>query len=130
MRSIHLTEKKWKTKGSQFIIKWLQWQWQLSLELCQKWQPQTCATDNAISWNLRPLGIHAAQPFIAQAMRKKAVIVMLQEIQIPRGSKFRVQRDFRRKYPEYVCYIAEGSDIDLVADMDGDQVPSDGYNDG
>jgi len=55
---------------------------------------------------------------------------MLQEIRIPRGSKFKVQRDFRRKYPEYECYIAAGSDIDLVADTDGDQVPSDEYNDG
>ena len=65
-------------------------------------------------------------------MRKKAAIVMLQEIRIPRGSKFRVQRDFRRKYPEYEShgYIAAGSDVDLVADTDGDQVPSDGYNDG
>jgi len=60
-----------------------------------------------------------------QAMRKKAAIVLLEEIWIPRGSKFRVQRDFRRKYPEYECYIAAGSDIDLVADTDGDQVPSD-----
>ena len=59
-------------------------------------------------------------------MRKKAAIVMLQAT---RGSKFRVQRDFRRKYPEYECYITAGSDIDLVADMDGDHVPSDGYND-
>jgi len=55
---------------------------------------------------------------------------MLQEIRIPWGSKFRVERNFRRKYPEYECYIAAGSDIDLVADTDGDQVPSDGYNDG
>ena len=55
---------------------------------------------------------------------------MLQEIQIPRGSKFRVQRDFQQKYPEYEWYIAVGSDIDLVADTEGDQVPSDGYNDG
>jgi len=83
-----------------------------------------------ISWNLGPLGIHAAQPYIAQAMRKKAAIVMLHEIRIPRGSKFRVQQDFRRKYPEYECYIAAGSDIDLVADTDGDQVPSDRYIDG
>ena len=82
-----------------------------------------------IKWNFGPLGIHAAQPYIAQAMRKKAANVMLQEIWIPRGSKFRVQREFRRKYPEYECYIATGSDIDLVADTDGDQVPSDGYND-
>jgi len=55
---------------------------------------------------------------------------MLQEIRIPRGSKFRFQRDFRRKYPEYECYIAAGSDVDLAADTDGDQVPSDEYNDG
>jgi len=93
----------------------MQWQWQWSLELCQRWQPQTSATGNVISWNLGPLGMHATQPYIAQAMRMKAVIVMLQVIRIPRGSKFRVQRDFRRKYPEYECYIAVGSDIDLVA---------------
>jgi len=79
-----------------------------------------------ISWNLGPLGLHAAQPYIAQAMRKKAANVMLQEIRIPRCSKFRVQRDFRRKYPEYECYIAAGSNIDLVADTEGDQVPSNG----
>jgi len=99
--------------------------------LCQRWQPQTSATGNVISWNLGTLGIQAAQPqaYIAQAMRKKAAIVMLQRIRIPRGSKFGVQRDFRRKYPEYECYIAAGSDIDLVTDTDGDQVPSDGYND-
>jgi len=83
-----------------------------------------------ISWNLGPLGIHTAQLYIAQAMRKKATIVMLQEIRIPRESNFRVQRDFWRKYPEYECYIAAGSDVDLVADTVGDQVPSDGYNDG
>ena len=82
-----------------------------------------------ISWNLGPLGIHAAQPYIAQAMRKKAAIVMLQEIRISRGSKFRVQRDFWRKYPDYECYIAAGSDVDLVADTHGDEVPGDGYND-
>jgi len=63
-------------------------------------------------------------------MRKKTAIVMLQEIRIPRCSKFRVQQDFRRKYPEHKCYIAAGSDVDLVADTDGDQVPSDGYKDG
>ena len=63
-------------------------------------------------------------------MRKKEAIVMLQEILIPRGSEFRVQQDFRRKDPEYECYIAAGSDIDLVADTDGDQVPSNEYNTG
>jgi len=48
---------------------------------------------------------------------------MLQEIRLPREKKFRVQGDFRWKYLEYECYIAVGSDIDLVADTDGDQVP-------
>jgi len=63
-------------------------------------------------------------------MRKKAAIILLQEIRISWGSKFRVQQEFRRKYPEYEYYIAAGSNIDLVADVDGDQIPSDGYNDG
>jgi len=31
-----------------------------------------------------------------------------------------------RKYPEYECYIAAGSDIDLIADTDSE---SDRYND-
>ena len=83
----------------------MQWQWQWSLELCQRWQPQTSATGIVISWILGPLIIHAAQPYIAQAMRKKAAIVMLQEFRIPRGSKIRVEQDFQRKYPEYECYI-------------------------
>ena len=42
--------------------------------------------------------------------------------------KFGVQRDFQRKYPEYECYIAVGSDFDLVADTDSDHVPSYGCN--
>jgi len=75
---------------SVLLSSWMQWQWQWSVELCQRWQPQTSATGNVISWNFGPLGIHAVQPYIAQAMRKKAAIVMLQEIRIPRGSKFRV----------------------------------------
>lgn len=60
---------------------------------------------------------------------EKVSIVMLLEIRIPRGHKFRDQWEFRRKYPEYDCYIAAAIDIDLVADMDSDQVPSDGHND-
>ena len=44
--------------------------------------------------------------------------------------KFRIQRDFRQKYPEYESYIDAGSDIDLVEDEDSDKVPVDGYNNG
>ena len=73
--------------------------------------------------------VYMQQPYVAQAMRKKAATIMLQEIWISRGSQFRVQRDFRWRCPDYECYIAAGSDIDLVADIDGDKVPSDGYND-
>ena len=71
-----------------------------------------------ISWNLGPLvlDIHAAQPYIAQAMRKKAAIVMLREIRIFQGSKFGIQREFRRKYPEYECCIVAGSDIHVYND--------------
>ena len=116
-------------KGPTSLSSWLQWQWQWSLELCPKWQLQTSATGNVISWNLGPLGMPAAQSYIAQAMWEKAAIVMLQVKRIPRGSKFKVQRDFRRKYPKYGCYIAAGNDIDLVADADRDQVPSNAYND-
>jgi len=125
-----LLGKNGKHKDFSSLSSWMQWQWQRSLELCHRWQPQTSATGNVIPWNLGPLGIHAAQPYIAQAMRMKVAIVMLQEIRIPRCSKFRVQREIRRNYPDYECYLAAGSDIDLVADTDSDQVPSDGYNDG
>ena len=72
MGSRYLAGKKLKTKRSQFIIKLNAVAVAMVLKLCQRWQPQTSATGNVISWNLGPLGIHAAQPYIAQAMRKKA----------------------------------------------------------
>jgi len=72
-----LLGKNGKQRDFSSISSWMQWQWQWSLELCQKWQPQTSATGNVISWNLETLGIRAAQPYIAQAMRNKAAIVML-----------------------------------------------------
>jgi len=125
-----LLGKNGKQKDLTSLSSWMQWQWQWSFELCEKWQPQTSATGNVISWNLGPLGINAAQPYIAQAMRRQAAIVLLQEIPIPRGSKFRVQQDFRWKYPEYECYIDAGSDVDLVTDTDDYKVLNDGYNDG
>jgi len=71
MGSRYLAAKKMKTKRSQLLIKLdaLQRQWQWSLEL---WQPQTNATVSVIAWKLGRLSIHAAQKYIAQAMRKKA----------------------------------------------------------
>jgi len=55
---------------------------------------------------------------------------MLQEIRISEEARSEFSENFRQKYPEYECYIAVGSDIDLVADTDIDKVPSDWYNDG
>jgi len=75
-----LLKKNGKQKDLSSLSSWMQWQWQWSSKLCQRWQLQTSATGNVISWNLGPPGIHAARPYIAQAMRKKAAIVMLQEI--------------------------------------------------
>ena len=72
-----------KQKDLSSLSGWMQWQWQWSLELYQKWQSQMSATGNVNSWNRGPLGIHAAQPCIAQAMQKNAAIVMLQEMRIP-----------------------------------------------
>jgi len=69
-----LPEKNGKQKDLSSLSSWIQWQWQWSLELCLRWLPQT-RTANVISWNLGPHGIHAAQPYNAQAMRKKAAIV-------------------------------------------------------
>jgi len=86
-----LLDKNGKQTDFSSLSSWMQRQWQWSLELCQRWQTQTIATGNVISWNHAPLGMHAAQLYIAQAMQKKAAIVMLQEIRIPRGSMFRFQ---------------------------------------
>ena len=58
-----LLGKNGKRRDFRSLTSWMQWQWQWSLELCQRWQPQTSATGNVTSWNLGPLGIHAAQPW-------------------------------------------------------------------
>jgi len=44
------------------------------------------------------------------------------------GEAIKLSEISGRKYPEYECYIAAGSDIDLVAGTDDEQVSSDGYN--
>jgi len=85
MGSRYLAEKQRRTKRSQFIVKLDSIAVAIVVGIVSEIAPQTSATGNVISWNLGPLGIHAAQPYIAQAMRKKTAIVMLQEIRIPRG---------------------------------------------
>ena len=63
-----LLEKNGKQKDLNSSSSWMQWQWQWSLKLWQKWQPQTSATSNVISWNLGPLGMNAAQLYMAQGL--------------------------------------------------------------
>jgi len=55
-----LLGKNGKQKDFSLLSICMQWQWQWSLELCQRWQPQTSPTGYVISWILGPLGIHAA----------------------------------------------------------------------
>ena len=61
-----LLEKNGKQRDFSSLSSWMQWQWQCSLEFCQRWQPQTSATGNVISWNVRQ------QPF---SLRQKAGIL-------------------------------------------------------
>jgi len=65
-------QKTWSS-----ISGWEQWQWQRALESCQKWKPQTSLTWNVIFWNLGPLHLSAALPYIAQTMQKEAAVVLL-----------------------------------------------------
>jgi len=62
-------QKLWRS-----ISGWEQWQWQRALKSCQKWKPQISLTWNVISWNLGPLHLSAALPYIAQTMQKGAAM--------------------------------------------------------
>ena len=73
-----------------------QWQWQRSLKSCQKWKPQTSLTGILISWNLGPLHLSVALPYIAQTMQKGAAIVLLQEVLIRKGTTVKVRRELSR----------------------------------
>jgi len=93
-----------------------QWQWQGARELCQKWKSQTNLTGNVISWNLGPLHLSAALPYIAQTMQKGAAVVLLQEVLIRKETTVKVRRYFRQMFPMYECYIAAGSHVDVGND--------------
>jgi len=95
---------------------WEQWQWQQALESCQKWKSQTSLTGNVISWNLGPLHLSAALPYIAQTMQKGAVVVLLQEVLIRKGRTVKVRRELRQMFPKYECSIAAGSHVDVGND--------------
>ena len=104
-----------KTSGNQktysSISGWEQWKWQRALESCQKWKPQTSLTGNVISWNLGPLHLSAALPYIAQTMQKGAAVVLLQEV--CKGTTVKVRPELRQMFPMYECYIAAGSHVDV-----------------
>jgi len=101
-------QKTWSS-----ISGWEQWQWQRAKESCQKWKPQTSLTGNVISWNLGPMHLSAALPYIAQTMQKGAAVVLLQEVLIRKGTTVKVRRELRQMFPMYECYIAAGSHVDV-----------------
>ena len=80
------------------ISGWKQWQRQRALESCKKWKQQTCLTGNVISWNLGPLHLSVALPYIAQTMQKGAVVVLLQEVLIRKETTVRVRRELRQRF--------------------------------
>ena len=69
-----------------------------------------------ISWNLGPLHLSAALPYIAQTMQKGAAVVLLQEVLIHKGTTVEVRRELRQMFPKYKCYIAAGSHVDVGND--------------
>ena len=73
-----------------------QWQWRRALESCQKWKPQTSITGNMISWNLGPLHLSVALPYIEQTIQKGAAVVLLQEELTRKGTTVKVRRELRR----------------------------------
>jgi len=101
-------QKMWNS-----ISGWVQWQWQRAVESCQKWKPQTSLTRNVISWNLGPLHLSAALPYIAQTMQKGAAVVLLQEVLIRKGTTVKVRQELRQMFPMYECCIAAGSHVDV-----------------
>jgi len=113
--------KKWSS-----ISGWEQWQWQRALESCQKWKPQTSLTGNVISWNLGPLHLSAALPYIAQTMQRGAAVVLLQEILVRKGTKFKVRRELGQMFPKYECYISVGNHVDVGND-ENDETLADEY---
>ena len=98
------------------ISGWELWQWQQARKSCQKWKPQTSLTGNVISWNLGPLHLSTALPYIAQTMQKEAAVVLLQEVLIRKGTTVKVRRELRQMFPKYKCYIAAGSHVDVGND--------------
>ena len=49
-------------------------------------------------------------------MNKGAAVVILQEVLVHKGTKIRIQREFKHKFPEYDCYIAAGDRVDVRKD--------------
>jgi len=103
-----------RERGVQFRDE--QWQWQRALESCQKWKPQTSLPGNVIFWNLGPLHLTTALPYIAKRMQERAAVVLLQEVLIRKGTTVKVRRELRQMFPKFECYIATGSHVDIGND--------------
>ena len=105
---ISCNQKTWSS-----ISGWEQWQCHRTLESCQKWKSQTSLTGNVISWNLGPLHLSAALPYIAQTIQKGAAVVLLQQVLIRKGTTVKVRRELRLMFPMYECYVAARSHVDV-----------------
>ena len=70
----------------------------------------------AISWNLGPLHLSVALPFIAQTIQKGAAVVLLQEVLILKGTTVKVRRELRQMFAKYKCYLAVGSHVSVGND--------------
>ena len=102
-------QKTWSS-----ISGWEQWQWQRAKESCQKWKPQTSLTGNVISWNLGPMHLSAALPYIAQTMQKGDAVILLQEVLIRKGTTVKVRRKLRHMFPILIliAFISGNSSLE------------------
>ena len=91
-----------------------------------EWKQQTCLTGNVISWNLGPLHLSVALPYIAQTMQEGAAVVLLQEALTCKETTDKVRRELRKMVPKYDCYIAAGSHVDVGND-ENDRTPTEEY---
>jgi len=71
-----------------------------------------------VSWNLGPLHLSAALPYIAQTMQKGAAVVLLQEVLISKETTVKVRRELRQMFPMYECYMSAGRHVDVGNDED------------
>jgi len=69
-----------------------------------------------ISWNLGPLHLSTALPYIAQTKQKETVVFLLQEVFIRKGTTVRFRQELRHMFTGYEYFIKMGSHVDAGND--------------